>query len=87
MSRTDSVVTTDTDAVRTAQDRIMDESSIEDLPRAYRIGLRLRDLGADDLLIAECLEIDPASVGTLLAIGRRKLEHVDGPTPPRADDV
>ena len=65
----------------------MDESSIEDLPRAYRIGLRLRELGADDHLIAECLEIDPASVDTLLAIGRRKLEHVEASTPPRTDDA
>jgi hypothetical protein len=45
----------------------------DDLPRAYRIGLRLRDLGADDDLIGDCLGIDPAGVSTLIEIGRRKL--------------
>lgn len=43
------------------------------LPRAYRIGLRLQDLGADDDLIGECLGIDPAGVSTLIEIGRQKL--------------
>ena len=43
------------------------------LPRAYRIGLRLQGLGADDDLIGDCLGIDPASVSTLIEIGRQKL--------------
>jgi hypothetical protein len=43
------------------------------LPRAYRIGLRLRELGADDDLIGDCLGIDPAGVSTLIEIGRQKL--------------
>lgn len=43
------------------------------LPRAYRIGLRLQDLGADDDLIGECLGIDPAGVSALIEIGRQKL--------------
>lgn len=43
------------------------------LPRAYRIGLRLQDLGADDDLIGDCLGIDPAGVSTLIEIGRQKL--------------
>jgi hypothetical protein len=47
---------------------------LDDLPRAYRIGLRLRALGADDDLIGDCLGIDPAGVSTLIEIGRRKLE-------------
>jgi hypothetical protein len=47
---------------------------LDDLPRAYRVGLRLRALGADDDLIGECLGIDPAGVPTLIEIGRRKLE-------------
>jgi hypothetical protein len=46
-----------------------------DLPRAYRIGLRLRDLGADDDLIAECLGMDPAGIPVLLHIGLRKLTN------------
>ena len=43
------------------------------LPRAYRIGLRLRELGADDDLIGDCLGMDPAGVSTLIEIGRQKL--------------
>jgi len=55
----------------------MDESALEELPRSYRIGLRLRALGADDELIADCLGIDPDSIVTLLDIGSRKLEHIE----------
>lgn len=54
----------------------MDASALNELPRSYRLGLSLRALGADDLLIAECLGIDVDSVGALLDIGNRKLEHV-----------
>ena len=43
------------------------------MPRAYRIGLRLRALGADDELISDCLDIDPEGIETLLYIGARKL--------------
>jgi hypothetical protein len=52
----------------------MKSSDLSDLPNAYRIGLRLRQLGADDDLIGDCLGIDPAGVSTLIEIGRRKLE-------------
>ena len=38
----------------------MESPDLDDLPRAYRIGLRLRELGADDDLIGDCLGIDPA---------------------------
>lgn len=51
----------------------MDQPELSDLPRAYRIGLRLRELGADDDLIGDCLGMDPAGVSTLIEIGRRKL--------------
>jgi hypothetical protein len=54
----------------------MDTSSFDDLPRAYRLGLSLRALGANDQLIAECVGVDVDSVGALLDIGARKLEHV-----------
>jgi hypothetical protein len=64
----------------------METRDLEHLPRAYRIGLLLRDLGADDDLIGECLEIDPAGVSTLIEIGRHKLaaghglgQQIDGP--------
>ena len=66
----------------------MESPDLDDLPRAYRIGLRLRELGADDDLIGDCLGMDPAGVSTLIEIGRRKLaserrskEHVDNPDP------
>jgi hypothetical protein len=59
-------------------------AELDRLPRAYRIGLRLQSLGADDELIGECLGIDPAGVATLIEIGLQKLEagrtcthHVD----------
>jgi hypothetical protein len=52
----------------------MEPPDLDVLPRAYRIGLRLRELGADDDLIGDCLGIDPAGVPTLIEIGRRKLE-------------
>lgn len=48
---------------------------LDQLPRAYRIGLRLRDLGASDDLIADCLEIDPEGIVTLLEIGAQKLAN------------
>jgi hypothetical protein len=51
----------------------MEPPDLDDLPRAYRIGLRLQELGADEDLIGECLGIDPAGVSTLIEIGRRKL--------------
>jgi len=53
----------------------MDDCALDELPRAYRIGLRLQALGADNALIAECLEIDPESIDTLLDIGAQKLDH------------
>lgn len=51
----------------------MEPPDLADLPRAYRIGLRLQELGADEDLIGECLGIDPAGVSTLIEIGRQKL--------------
>ncbi len=55
----------------------VDESDLEELPRVYRVGLRMRDLGASDDLIADCLDMDIASVPILLEIGVRKLEQVE----------
>jgi hypothetical protein len=53
----------------------MVDSGLHELPRTYRLGLRLRALGADDELIADCLDIDPGDVPTLLDIGGRKLDR------------
>lgn len=43
------------------------------LPRPYRLALRLRELGVDDSVIADCLDVDPRSVPPLLDIAERKL--------------
>jgi hypothetical protein len=51
----------------------MEHPDLDELPRAYRIGLRLHEMGADDDFIADCLGIDPAGVSTLIEIGRQKL--------------
>jgi hypothetical protein len=56
----------------------MEPSDLDDLPRAYRIGLRLQALGADEDLIGECLGIDPTGVSTLIEIGRQKLAAGQG---------
>ena len=65
----------------------MDLPDLDDLPRAYRIGLRLRALGADDDLIGDCLGIDPAGVSTLIEIGRRKLGSIGLPNLDSDSDV
>jgi hypothetical protein len=57
---------------------VMERPGLDHLPRAYQIGLRLRELGADDDLIGDCLGIDPAAVPTLIEIGRLKLESDHG---------
>lgn len=64
-------------------------SDLSALPRAYRIGLRLQDLGADDDLIGDCLGIDPAGVSTLIEIGRQKLAAGPpfGPSGPEGEEV
>jgi hypothetical protein len=60
----------------------MESRDFAALPRAYRIGLRLRELGADDDLIGDCLGMDPAGVSTLIEIGRRKAASQPRTTPP-----
>jgi hypothetical protein len=54
----------------------MDAAAYDELPRAYRVGLRLRALGADDGLIADCLDMDPAGIPALVEIGKAKLDHI-----------
>jgi hypothetical protein len=68
-----------TDAVRDIvdHDRRVDDQPIDALPRAYRVGLRLRALGADDALIADCLGVNADAIVTLLDIGARKLEQIE----------
>jgi hypothetical protein len=54
----------------------MESPETDQLPRAYRIGLRLREMSADEAFIADCLGIDPTGVPTLIEIGRQKLAVV-----------
>jgi hypothetical protein len=53
----------------------MDELALSELPRLYRVGLKMRDLGATDELIADCLDMESGSVAILLEIGARKLQQ------------
>jgi hypothetical protein len=48
----------------------------EQLPEAHALALRLRDAGADDELIAVCLQIEPEGVGPLLRIAAAKLQRL-----------
>jgi hypothetical protein len=49
------------------------------LPRAYSLALRLESLGADAVLIADCLDIEVEGVGPLLRIARQKLADMTHP--------
>lgn len=75
-----SVVATESIHAAACHNDEMDHSGYDELPRAYRVGLRLHALGADDDLIAECLDIDPGGVGTLLDVGAQKLEQIEAGT-------
>ena len=50
----------------------MDES-LRALPRAYSLALRLRDAGADEELIGDCLEVEATAVPVLLRLAEAKL--------------
>jgi hypothetical protein len=65
----------------------MESPDPDQLPRAYRIGLRLHEMGADEDFIADCLGIDPAGVATLIEIGQQKLaaEQRSGRQPDLSD--
>src|ERR1700722_7537525 len=74
-SREQSVLgTEDPDALR-LHDGDMSASEFDELPHAYRLGLRLRALGADDELIAECLGLGVHSIVPLLDIAALKLKN------------
>ena|SRR6478736_10431099 len=61
------------------QDRVVSHpadrraQAILQLPPAHSLALRLRDAGIDELLIAECLDIDPLAVRPLLVVAEAKL--------------
>lgn len=54
----------------------MDETTRARLSRRHALVLRLKELGADDGLIADCLGIDVAGVGPLVTVAEAKLAEV-----------
>jgi DNA-directed RNA polymerase specialized sigma24 family protein len=73
VERRNSVPSTDAFTSVSVNTNEMSARELESLPRAYQLALRLRALGADHELIAECLDMPVDGVATLLAIGERKL--------------
>lgn len=69
------------------------EPGVAKLPVALAAALRLRRAGADDILIARALDIDPDGVDTLIALAEAKLRRIIGQQPapddglPPADDT
>jgi DNA-directed RNA polymerase specialized sigma24 family protein len=52
------------------------EEALARLPVALAAALRLRRAGADDVLIAQALGIDPEGVETLISLAEAKLRRV-----------
>ncbi len=48
-------------------------AALERIPRAYSLALRLRDAGVPPELIADCLDIEPEAVDSLLRVAEAKL--------------
>lgn len=48
--------------------------ALHQLPQAYGLILRLKDLGADHALMSECLQVELEAVGPMLEVAQRKLE-------------
>lgn len=58
---------------------VMSESrraALEQIPRPYSLALRLRDAGVPAALIADCLDIAPEAVDSLLRVAEAKLTTV-----------
>jgi hypothetical protein len=49
------------------------DAALSRLPRTYALALRLRRVGADRQLIADCLDIEVQAVGPLLSVAEAKL--------------
>ena len=52
------------------------DAALSRLPRTYALALRLRQVGADPQLIADCLEIEVQAVGPLLTVADAKLSSL-----------
>lgn len=56
----------------------MSDDRLAGLPTPYALALRLKEVGADDALIADCVDVDPAAVPALLELGEAKLRAQPG---------
>jgi hypothetical protein len=54
------------------------------LPEPYALGLRLRDAGAPDEVIADWLGVAPEALGPLLAVAEAKLDALLARPAPQA---
>jgi len=66
----------------------VDEIDLADLlPRPYLLALQLDALGANSVLIANCLGIEVESVDPMLRVAQQKVAdaHIDRPTGTRPD--
>jgi hypothetical protein len=54
------------------------EEALPRLPVALAVVLRLRRAGADDVLIAQALDIEPDGVETLVSLAEAKLRRAHG---------
>jgi DNA-directed RNA polymerase specialized sigma24 family protein len=49
--------------------------ALRQLPAKYALALRLRQVGADEQLIADCLDVEPSAAAALLTIAQAKLDN------------
>jgi hypothetical protein len=56
------------------------EQAIQELPDRYGVGLRLRNLGFDDSMIATALAIDECDVDGFIEMAESKLARLTGAT-------
>lgn len=48
-------------------------ASLARLPLPYATALRMRDAGIDDAVIAQCIDVDPDALPTLMEVAEAKL--------------
>jgi hypothetical protein len=60
----------------------VDAHRLARLPRRYALALRLRAVGADDGLIAECLDVDPSAIDALLRLAAAKWADLEAAPDP-----
>ncbi|MGA6164618.1 hypothetical protein [Amycolatopsis magusensis] len=53
-------------------------AALRGLPESYALGLRLRDAGTPEAVIADRLGVEPEALGPLLAVAEAKLATILG---------